>query len=382
MKYLIISDAGSMHIYNFIRCSLLGRGFDIFILSHSPRPIPEQYKNFYDENNIKIFTVGNLDCKMQRGLMARWKKLIYKFDVIKNLGKIDVCHIHYLHIQSCILYILFKNHFKHLILTYWGSDIIKLDKKTKFFQNLCMKHADRITLSVTKTLKIYHNHFGHKYDNKVQILRFLSGALDEIKDKLENTSCMICKKAMGLPIDKKIITIGYNADPAQHQDEFVENLSNLSEDVKKELYIILPMTYSNISKGYESNVAKSLEKCGIDGRILTEYMNYDQMATLAMATDIYVNARDTDASSNSMKEMLFAGTCMIQGAWLTYEELDEIKWPRIFLEKRQDLSDKVLYLLKDEPALIEKKSCEFIWNTFSKVGVREQWDELFKLLKL
>lgn len=382
MKYLIISDAGSMHVYNFIKCSLLGRGFQISILSHSTKPIPDQYESFYKNNGIKVYSIQNLPCKMDRGVVARWKKFAYKFDAINELGDIDVCHIHYLHIQSCLLYLLKRSHFKHLILTYWGSDIIKLDAKTKFFQRICMKYADRITLSVTKTLKIYYQQFGHKYDDKVQILRFLSGALDEIKDKLENSSCKECKQSLELPLDKKIITIGYNADPAQHQDDFISNLSTLPQRIKEKLYIVVPMTYSKISRDYEDNTSKALSSCGISGRILSDYMNYDQMSSLAMATDIYVNARETDAFSNSMKEMLFAGTLMIQGSWLTYEELDDINWPRVFLNDRSELAEKVTYLIDERPDMLEKKSCEFVWNTFSKVGVRKQWDDLFKLLKI
>lgn len=371
-----------MHVYNFIKCSLLGRGFEISILSHSTKPIPEQYEKFYKDNGIKVYCIQSLPCKMDRGLVARWKKFAYKFEAINELGDIDVCHIHYLHIQSCLLYLLKRRHFKHLILTYWGSDIIKLDGKIKFFQRICMNFADRITLSVTKTLKIYHNQFGHKYDDKVQILRFLSGALDEIKYKMENSTCEECKQFLRLPLDKKVITIGYNADPAQHQDEFISNLSTLPKGTKEKLYIVVPMTYSRISREYEDNTRNALSNCGISGRILNEYMNYDQMSALAMATDIYVNARETDAFSNSMKEMLFAGTRMIQGSWLTYEELDEIKWPRLFLNTRSELAEKVKYLIEDHPDMLEKKSCEFIWNTFSKVGVRRQWDDLFKLLKI
>ena len=52
-KYLIISDAASAHVYNFIKHSLLDRGFEIYILRHSIQDIPEQYLNFYNENNIK-----------------------------------------------------------------------------------------------------------------------------------------------------------------------------------------------------------------------------------------------------------------------------------------------------------------------------------------
>lgn len=382
MKYLIISDAGSMHVYNFINCSLLGRGFEISILSHSTKPIPEQYDKFYKDNSIKVYSIQDLPCKMDRGCVARWKKFAYKLDAIKGLGDIDVCHIHYLHIQSCLLYLLMRRHIKHLILTYWGSDIIKLDGKTKFFQRLCMNYADRITLSVTKTLKIYYQQFGHNYDDKVQILRFLSGALDEIKIKMENSTCEECKQFLQLPLDKKVITIGYNADPAQHQDEFISSLSTLSKEVKDKLYIVVPMTYSRISQEYEDNTCNALSSCGISGRILNEYMNYDQMSSLAMATDIYVNARDTDAFSNSMKEMLYAGTRMIQGGWLTYEELDEIKWPRLFLNNRSELAEKVKYLIEDHPDMLEKKSCAFIWDTFSKKGVLRQWDDLFKLLKI
>ena len=88
MKYLIISDAASMHVYNFIRFFLVGQGYDITVLRHSVGDIPEKYQQFYDENNIKIVTppkqVG------RKGPVITVKRFLSKLKFFRQYGKADI----------------------------------------------------------------------------------------------------------------------------------------------------------------------------------------------------------------------------------------------------------------------------------------------------
>lgn len=382
IRYLLIGDAGSMHVYNFVKNSLLGRKFDIYILSHSIVPIPVEYHNFYDSNNIKIFTARDINGYEKRGIKSAINKFIYKCRVINQLKEVDICHFHYLNIYSCILYLLFRSRIKRLVLTFWGSDILVENKKSYWFRKRCMKYADRITVSVSRTMRAFKELYGHEFDNKVQILRFMSGTIDIIKNKLSTSTADESKKNLGIPLDKIAITIGYNADPAQHQDMLISYLNILPVRLKQKLFIIVPMTYSRVDRDYINRVESEMTRIDIDGVILKDYMNYEQMADLSIASDIYVNSRDTDAFSNSMKEQLFAGTLMIQGKWLEYDELDQINWDRIWLNDRADLPAIVTDILDNHPEKLQKSSCTFIWETFSGPGVRKQWDELYASLGL
>lgn len=381
-KYLLISDAGSMHVYNFVKNNLIGRDFDIYILSHSIIDIPTEYKLYYQNNNITVYTPQDIPEYKNRNIKTTILKFLYKLQVIRNIGYFDVCHIHYLNIYSCILYLLNKKRFNKLILTFWGSDILVKDKRAYWFRKRCMKYADQITLSVHKTLRTFHDKYGHSFDDKVRIVRFMSGTIDIIKDKLLHSNPSESKKQLGLPLDKISITLGYNADSSQHQDLLIEYLESLPYNIKNKLFIVVPMTYSRIDNNYIENVEKALQNSSIKGKILTDYMTYTQMADLSIASDIYVNSRDTDAFSNSMKEQLFAGTLMIQGKWLEYDELDAISWPRVIINDRTELPTVVRDIIENHPDKIKKNSCKFIWETFSGPGVRKQWDNLYRELNI
>lgn len=381
-KYLLMGDAGSMHVYNFVKNSLLGRSFQIYILSHSIVSIPSEYQIFYNENNITVFTVCRLDGYNKSGILSAFRKFVYKCHVIKKFKVIDVCHFHYLNIYSCILYLLYRKKFNKLILTFWGSDILVENKKSYWFRRQCMKHADRITVSVSKTLRTFYDKYGDDFNHKVQIIRFMSGTIDIIREKLQNSSVNESKSKIGVPFNRIAITLGYNADAAQHQDLLISYMDKLPSRIKSKIFLIIPMTYSRVDKNYIRRVEQAMSDTDIEGIILKEYMNYDQMADLSIATDIYVNSRDTDAFSNSMKEQLFAGTLMIQGKWLEYDELDKINWPRIMLNDRSELPEKITDILDKNPEKLQKNSCLYIWDTFSGPGVRKQWDELYTSLEI
>ena len=84
MKYLIISDAASMHVYNFIRFFLADKGYDITVVRHSVRNIPEQFQQFYDENNIKIFTPPREVDK--KGPLITVKRFLKKLVFLREYG--------------------------------------------------------------------------------------------------------------------------------------------------------------------------------------------------------------------------------------------------------------------------------------------------------
>lgn len=383
-KYMIISDAGSMHIYNFIKHSLLGRNFDIYIVSHAVKELPERNKKLYEEHNIKVISVIDFPYKDKTDKISKFKKLNHKLNQIKKIGKIDVCHIHFLHIQSCIIYLLCKNIFNKLILTYWGSDILKLNKKTKIFQKLCIKRADKITLSVANTFNVFRSHYGDKFDSKASIVRFVSGALIEINDLMNNNNRIQIKSELGFPKDKYAVTIGYNADPDQFQDEYIRNISSMPQDIKDRMFLVLPLQYGRVNMQYIDSIHNELVNSGCEYIEIHNYMDYKQMSRLCVASDIYVHARKTDAFSSSLKEQLYSGTHIIQGSWLKYIELDEINWERTSIHQKDQLSTALVSVIKrfDENSGVIKNSCELMWNLTSPKNVRSQWDAVFKELEI
>ena len=59
MKYLVIGDSNSVHIYNFVKTVLLPNEYEVYLITLSVKPIREEYKSFYKENNVRCFSINN-----------------------------------------------------------------------------------------------------------------------------------------------------------------------------------------------------------------------------------------------------------------------------------------------------------------------------------
>ena len=58
MKYLVIGDSNSMHIFNFVKTFLLPQGFDVHLLTLSTRPIRDEFREFYRDNNVTVHSIA------------------------------------------------------------------------------------------------------------------------------------------------------------------------------------------------------------------------------------------------------------------------------------------------------------------------------------
>lgn len=378
-KYLLISDASSMHVYNFLNIVMKGRGFDIYLITHTNTPIPQRNKDLFQEMDVKLITTFHLTCSNKRDVLSRLKKFLYKWWAMYKIGTIDICHIHFLHKQSCLLYLTKLSRIKHLILTYWGSDILQIDENGIKLQKKCFKHADVITLTVSKTFKRFKMIFPTKFHSKASIIRFPCGGIEAIKALKSKYTVDECKKILCISADKIAITLGYNALPEQRHIECLKQLASLPDNCKSQICILLPLQYARIDQTYIQEIEKAAILTGIESISFHKYMSPEEMAVLTCATDIYVNVRPTDAFSNTLKEMLYSGTYVIQGEWLVYEELDGIGWPRCKIQSLDQLPEAILQCIMRYCKYGKAPSCQAIWDMFAPSNVRKQWDKVFSL---
>ena len=374
MKYLIISDAASMHIYNFIKNSLLGRGYDIYILRHSVMDIPEEYRVFYEENDITVFSPGKSTDK--RTHFFTTLRFFKKCAFLMKLGKVDVCHIHYAHQSSCVLYKMFRFNFRKMILSFWGTDILNPPKNEAKQQVSVLKYADAITCTVEHTKEIFRQRFGQKYDSKLFFGRFAAGALSFIKKYSTQISREECRKSFNIPDGKICVVCGYNANTAQHQDIILNEFSQLPTEYIEKIHLIIPMQYNVIDSDYVMHVKSLAASCGYTYDILEEYVPFERNAQLSLATDIYLNFRDTDAFSNAMKEQLYAGSLMIQGSWLVYEELDQIKANVIKIDSIIQLHEIIPSIIDNYIIPSDHQLFEPLYKIFSIESARHSWDNV------
>ncbi len=382
MKYLIISDAGSMHVYNFIKEMLSGRGYDIYILTHSVGEIPQEYLNYYKENNV---TVYSLRYEGHKNLYSRNKlnvaiKFLKKYFFMRKLGKIDVCHIHYVHNASLLLTKLFKKRINKLIFSYWGDDVLIPKPKEIEMQKKMLPFSNAITVTVKNSYNVFRERFGNIYDDRLQVLHFATDGVRKIKEVAEKYSKVECRKQFNVPDGKLLLVCGYNADPAQRQDEIAEQIAKLDIEIKEKLHIIVPLQYGRKSEEYIERVKMAFKNCGCSHNFFEEYVPFERNAIMSLATDIYLNLRASDAFSNAMKEHICAGSYMITGSWLKYIELDEMQAPVTKIDSFDELPQVITDLVNNHNFSMENNVFELMYNMFAREQIRKEWDSFFERL--
>lgn len=375
MKYLIIGDANSMHIMNFVKTFLMPRGYEVHLLTLSVQRVRESYREYYKENNIILHSVAE---KGYKGLhktdrVSRVLNLWRKMRLMKELPNIDICHVHSVYKTSIAMVLQNKRKFKKLILSYWGGDIEDKNPEVLSLREKAFPIANAITVTVEQTLNYFREIHGNKYDDKTHICRFATDGLNCIKSLSEAVTREDCRKAYNVPDGKILVTCGYSAARTQRQEKVLEQMQKLPKELKDKIYVVLPMQYCIDDVKHFENVKKLSTEMDFDCEIITEYVPFEKSVQLAMATDIYLHMRDTDAFSNALKEHVFAGSDIIMGDWLKYIELEKMGADFVsvssFEEMGAELERKLrAYTLKNDINLFMP-----IYELYSTESIIEQW---------
>lgn len=383
MKYLIISDASSMHVYNYIKNMLFGRGYDIYILTHSVKEIPKEYLDYYKENNI---TVYSLRYEGYKNLYGRNKlnvaiKFFKKALFMRRLGYIDICQLHYVHRASLLLIRLFRKRIGKVIFSYWGSDILQPSSREVREQKRALPLADVITVTVKNSYNVFRKRFGSGYDSKLRVVHFAAGGISGIKQIAQERTKEQCRAEFLIPDGKLMVVCGYNADPSQRQEQIAQQLAKLGDDIKSKLHLVVPLQYNRVSAQYIQSVKEAFSLVGCSYSILEDYVSFERNAIMSLATDIYLNLRISDAFSNAMKEQVCAGSYLVTGTWLNYIELDECNAPVTKIAAFDELPRVIEGLVNNYKFPKENIIFEPFYRMFATENVREEWDKLLDMLE-
>ncbi len=378
MRYLVIGDASSMHVYNFIKTVLIPKNFEIHLLTLSVNPIRPEYLKFYKENAVHTYSLFE---KGYKGLKKTDKfhrilNLIRRFALLSSVPKCDICHVHSLYKTSMLMLYKFKRKFKKVILSYWGSDILVLKPKELALREKCFDFADVITVTVKQIYMDFQKIHGDKYNDKLKISRFATDGLECINKLTKTLTKDTCKAEYGIPMNKICITCGYSAFSEQHQDTALLEIQKLPEDIRKKLFVIVPMQYGTAPESYKARVRDILKNSDFDGSVLETFVPFEKSVMLAMATDIYLHLRDTDGFSNALKEHVFAGSNIICGKWLKYIELDEMNAKITYIESFDELKDKLLSLINSTDFSKDIELFRPIYDLYSTEKIKKAWEDV------
>lgn len=320
-KIVIIGNPDSIWIKKYTEKILLPENkYRVWIVDVGIRK-EGTFLDFFRSNHIDILRVPK--SKIHKipfiGAFVYAHKVAHE---IKNNIAPDIIHAHYVTWNSLCIVAILKNRRNVTVASYWGSDILRENKWKLLLCKLWIRKIDRITLTTAEMRRAFSRAYGGKYKDRIHSPFFGVNGYDAL-DSMPNNSD-IYKERYGANEKDTIITVGYNGANAQQHIKALEAINRLSEEKKKNIFIIVPMTYGVANPLYIREVENYLLNMNISGyKVLLDYMNDKESSKLKCVTDIFVHAQTTDAFSASIQEFLYAEKIVLNPSWIKYDEHEE-----------------------------------------------------------
>ena len=329
-RILMIADIDNVYIKRYVQYVLLPGGWEIVLF-----PIWEQSGKFDDwfrERHVTIYRdTHRLSVIRHIPRLRMWARIRANAKMLAALGPFDAIHNHYLSPRDLALGQAMKRRFSDAIwiCSFWGSDLLRAVPATLRRMKRPLLVCDRITVIAEPNLDRIREEYGDRCAQKATVCMFGVDVYDSIDLLHQRSARADCKAHFGLPPERPLISLGYNASPPHRHLELLQALSTLPQDILKKWSIVLQMTYGNSDESYFQSVRKAAAHLPCESLILTEFMNDEESAYLRLAADAFVLAIPTDAFSSSLQEYLYAGAKVLCGDWLEYPQLDAMGFPVI-----------------------------------------------------
>lgn len=330
-KILIIGDGSSVFVLNHAKNIVkYSDKFDLDILltnSYLKEEYKGYFKNFY-------YTYSNSFLTRIPKIKGAIIRLMIIFALLRFKKKYDIVHIQFIN-DNIIYFNIFRKFASKVIFSVWGSDFYKAKGLNLWLKKRILKNADVITFANYQT----KDDFFKKISTYAQykICRFGLLPLEYIETL--NPSKVESKKFLNIPIEKTVITIGYNLNKNQQHIKIIEEIEKLkSNSYFNDLFFILPLTYPIDKNNYKSEIENLLNKSGINYRLIEDFLPEIDNAHLRNASDIMIQLQISDQLSGAMQEYLCTENLVITGSWLPYKVLIDNEINMIMLNSISELS--------------------------------------------
>jgi len=379
MKVLLHGCTYSTWTISFIENFLLKSGHEVWIVKRSNK---SEYLNFFEKEGIHLIPCGQCvadfyDGKMKAGAIRNLYIHLLQIIAIIKAGKFDIINLHYVGYVDVLTVSFLKAVLKSkLILSYWGSDLLRTKGKVLRLIGPFVKKADFITFDNDDLKDKFKATYKWADNTKSETVLLGTPILDIICEKREKKPLSRIKQEWEITEGKTIVAIGYSGIPQHQHLEVVDSISKLSSDIKEKIFMIFQMTYGGTEE-YRKRVIEKAESSGCEYRVLTEFMSDEEVSDLRILTDIFVNAQVTDALSGSVCENLFAETVLINAEWLRYREFEENDFRYLEFKEINEVGKLVEDIILKKTKLDCSVNQELILNLRAWKGCKPKWDKVY-----
>ena len=272
---------------------------------------------------------------------------------------------------------------------YWfnsvgGSDLYRFSSQflTKALQKRIIKYSDWISSENDQTRDYFYKVYGEKYKNiEHSICRFGVDIIDYIK-QFKKEGKILKTISAEFPDDRIKVLCGTNASENHQHFAMIDAISKIDKEQRDKCHFIFPMTYPTGKETYISKVSERISQVTDSFTILTKYMSVQEMAELAMTTDIMLHVQTTDQLSSAMISHMYNGNIVIAGAWLPYDTLQDNHVFFLQVERVSELTLKMEEVIREFHDFKEKcsKNADIVYQLSSWELASVEWMKVYTSL--
>ena len=310
----------------------------------------EKYENIcvsLDEGMREYEQVHNI---ADYSRLSKFSKLIYWIRInrflLSKYGYLNgsIVNIQYVSVFYVMLLPFLIKTFDRIILSFWGSDLLRQNRRIQFNDRL---HVIR-----------FGNYFLEDID------RAKAADIDEFvrKNNIDKT--------------RKVIAIGYNRYPQHRHIEAIQSIIENNIDADR-VFFVIPWTYGPEDDDYKTRIENCL-KGNYDHLFLDKHLSDQELVALRKITDVQIIVQTTDALNATMLEIMYSGGEVITGSWLHYKDLYERGVNMWRVDSVSDVGRMLRYVL-DEPMIEENRrnNRRLIRELYSWKSVIKDWIDLY-----
>ncbi len=376
MKLLVIGDIGIIYTFEYIT-EIVSQFKDcsVDILSFAPRS---------EKNEAREKRLNELGCNVfypPQYKLFKKSRLLYPFIRIGEMlryricRKYDVINIHFPGVDSWAA-CLHASKNTRIVTSIYGSDLLRASGKGLEILKKVLSKSDAVTVGSDYVLERTSKACEGAIDAKLRKIRYGANAAAAMHEFIEKYTRDECKETFAFPTDRISVLCGYNGSRSQRHLEMINLMKELPEEYQSKLFLVFQCSYG-FDEVYSKELSAALAESGLNGVIVTDFMQGETLAKFRKAMDIFLNLQPTDAFSATMVEELESGAVVVKGDWLCYPDLDEVGIYMKSIPDMENLPAEIVDIIENLDAEKERtKKNKGVWELLSWEALYDKWESV------
>lgn len=299
------------------------------------------------------------------------------FQKILKTNHYDFVVIHSLPPDSDKLVKIAHHYGAKVFLFPWGSEVLRVQGSVVGRLNRAFGMADFIRADSETFVQKIMSMYSSIEKKQLVNLTYASPGLTHIDNIRSKYSRDELSSILSLPVGRYYIVCGYNAYKGQQHKKIIEGLSTVKNSLPPNYLLVFPLTYGQEDGVSDVEIKQWCEESGLLHHCVTNYMTDEQVACLHLITDLFIHIQVTDVSNSYLMESVYAGTSIVNGAWLRYPELEEDGLPYLLCESIEKLPETIITALDKGTSKINEENIKKIMYRYTWQSVAREWISFF-----